>query len=221
MIVDRMAKDHLSSAAGQSRLQSVAHEPWSLWVAGNKVTKNLLSTLYEWVHSPLAKEYWRAKNHCEGDILQNVKWDALHTTMIESQHSRRVFITKHAVGMCSVGKFMKRWKERDSDRCPRCDLPKDATHVLICKGAGANEIWDASITELEQWMKSVDTDPEIIDHIVKHLSSWRSSDTPEEYPTTFPPATRQQRMGWDNLLEGWQDSSWEETQQNYYSFLKS
>jgi hypothetical protein len=61
MIVDRMAKDHLSSAAGQSRLQSVAHEPWSLWVAGNKVTKNLLSTLYEWVHSPLAKEYWRAK----------------------------------------------------------------------------------------------------------------------------------------------------------------
>jgi hypothetical protein len=28
-------------------------------------------------------------------------------------------------------------------------------------------------------------------------------------------------MGWDSLLEGWQDSSWEETQQNYYSFLKS
>jgi hypothetical protein len=25
------------------------------------------------------------------------------------------FVSKHAVGMCAVGKFLKRWKESDTD----------------------------------------------------------------------------------------------------------
>lgn len=38
-------------------------------------------------------------------------------------------MSKHLSVMCSVGKFMKHWKVRDSDAFPRCGCPEDAQHV--------------------------------------------------------------------------------------------
>jgi hypothetical protein len=42
--------------------------------------------------------------------------------------------------MCGVGKFMKRWGERDTDACPRCGATEDAAHVWICKHSEADSI---------------------------------------------------------------------------------
>jgi hypothetical protein len=102
-----MAKDYLASAAHQTRHFTIVNKPWSLWIEGKKLTKNISATLYDWVHSPIALSYWRSKNHCTEEQIKDINWDALHAAMKESQRQRRVFVTKHTVGMCGVGKFMK------------------------------------------------------------------------------------------------------------------
>jgi hypothetical protein len=64
--------------------------------------------------------------------------------MKESQRQRRVFVTKHTVGMCGVGKFMKWWKTglwclsqvRSARRCK--------AHVDLWR-AGSWGRWDTSL----------------------------------------------------------------------------
>jgi hypothetical protein len=107
IIADKMAKDHLAFAAQQQRHYTTANKPWSLWIEGKKLTKNLFSTLYDWVHSPIAQTYWQSKHRCEAAHIQDINWEALHAAMKESPQQRRVFVMKHTVGMCGVGKYMK------------------------------------------------------------------------------------------------------------------
>ncbi len=73
---------------------------------------------------------------------------------------------------------MKRWKERDTDVCPRCGIQEDAPHVLVCSGEGATEVWAKSILNLEEWMISVDTDPDIMEMITWKLNKWSNSEHP-------------------------------------------
>lgn len=94
--------------------------------------------------------------------------------MQSTKRSRRVFVSKHTVGMCGVGKFMHLWKQRSSAACPRCGEFEDATHVWKCKGANAEVVWRKAIDDLETWMDSVQTDTDIQAVIINKLNSWRS-----------------------------------------------
>ncbi len=39
----------------------MSYEPWSLWINGANIVKNVKLTLYGLVHAPIAKEYWTSK----------------------------------------------------------------------------------------------------------------------------------------------------------------
>jgi hypothetical protein len=153
----------------------------------------------------------------------NINWGAIGQAMSQSQRSKRSFVSKHTVGMCGVGKFMVRWKERVSPNCPRCGQLEDASHVWICSGCNSAEIWEKSLEDLEQWMSSVSTDPDIQDAILQHLKSWRAGNT-----THINTAhdlqdliQMQEQMGWQSFFEGWIPAGWEEAQQAYYSLIRS
>ena len=139
--------------------------------------------------------------------------------MEQSTRSRRVFISKHTVGMCGVGKFMHRWKQRDSPNCPRCGQFEDASHVWICSGCNSSEIWEKSLEDLEAWMSSVSTDPDIQDAILHHLKDWRNGNVEfREYAHDLRDLIQEQsNIGWQNFFEGWIPSGWEEAQHAYYS----
>lgn len=94
--------------------------------------------------------------------------------MREAPWSRRVFILKHVSGMCRVGKFMKQWTLRQDDSCLRCGDLEDAAHLWLCHGKGTNDIWERAITNLDKWLNSKQTDPDI-QHmiIITHIRSWR------------------------------------------------
>ena len=113
-------------------------------------------------------------------------------------------MSKHTAGICDVGKFMHLWKQHSSATCPRCREFEDATHVWQCKGANAEEVWKRAISALENWMESVQTDPEVQAVIVAQLNSWRSgSEDTYTVPFHLQPAIQQQNdMGWNNF---WKD----------------
>ncbi len=101
---------------------------------------DLSETLYGLVHSEEAKTYWKQKEKLHETDLELVNWDLIEVAMKEIKRPKCVFISKHASGMCEVGKFMKRWQLRQDDSCPRCGQPEDSTHVWQCHGEGADEI---------------------------------------------------------------------------------
>ncbi len=139
------------------------------------------------------------------------------------KHSRRVFITKHACGMCRVGKFMQWWKQQQSSDCPRCREYEDATHVWKCHGKGADDIWECYLVSLEGWFNSMHTDPDIQHMILEYLRGWRNDMTVsitnqflfEELISDI------EWIGWNQFFEGWLVQEWTRAQQAYYNSIKS
>jgi hypothetical protein len=143
--------------------------------------------------------------------------------MLQSPRSRCTFVSKHTVGMCGVGKFMHRWKEWESPNCPRCGQFEDAAHVWVCSGSNSGDIWEKSLRELNEWMSSVNTDPNIQSAILHYLQSWRNETT-----ATIPLDSdivqlikKQNTLGCQQFFEGWIPVCWEEAQQSYYSLIRS
>ncbi len=92
------------------------------------------------MHEPDSLTYWHSKPDIKDDVTSTVDWEAIEKSLQRSKRARRVFITKHVAGMCGVGKFMLRWRQWDTDQCPRCGEREDAPHVWTCKEKGANDV---------------------------------------------------------------------------------
>jgi len=192
-------------------------------VQGEKITSKLSKRLYATVHTSDGKSYWLTKSDVTLESFALVDWEAIGCAMKEVKRSRRVFVSKHCSGMCGVGKFMLRWKEWEHDLCPRCGISEDSVHVWTCAGFGANELWDLPMIQLTQWVKTVDTHPDIVEAISGYLSSWRSS-SPFTYdvpPGISLPLLDQQVVGGRRTFEGWIVKGWTEIQQQHYRLLHS
>jgi hypothetical protein len=171
--MDTMAKSFQQEAQAAKRHFVTIHEPWSLWIDSCKIGNDLDTVVYDTAHSPDARTYWANKYQVDEEIIKEVNWPAVKDALSTSSLSKRFFITKHAAGMCGVGKFMVRWKQRDSPACPRCGELEDATHVWRCHGADADRVWMRSLDNLKDWMASQDTDPDLADLLLDMLHSWR------------------------------------------------
>ena len=118
---------------------------------------------------------------------------------------------------------MKRWKEWDSDRCPRCGSPEDSTHVWLCKGPDTEELWSKAVAELEDTMRKLDTDPTLAHIVSLYLQSWRSGEAiTYEPPREFLALLQaQSAVGWGRFFERWLVLQWKEQQHRYYMAIKS
>ena len=184
---------------------------------------DLETTLYDIVHAKEAKEYWMRKDQLPMRTIEQVDWEVIGTAMKETKRARRVFLSKHICGMCGVGKFMKLWKKRQDDRCPRCGEHEDAPHVWTCHDAGANDIWEKALTNLDGWFNAIHTDPDIQHLILQHLRSWRNGTD----LNLFTKANlrdileQQSQIGWRRFFEGWLSRDWITEQQRYYNSIRS
>jgi hypothetical protein len=152
-----------------------------------------------------------------------VDWDAIGRSMKGVSRGRHEIVTKHTAGMCGVGKFMLRWKQWETDQCPRCGLHEDAAHVWKCKDQGAQDVWFKSLASLELSLRKWDTDPTILHVIMTYLKGWQSDEQALYQPPRFlEEVLREQcKIGWHRFFEGWLSTLWEVAQQRFYSITKS
>jgi len=88
------------------------------------------------------------------------------------QPARRRWIAKHASSNCGVGTTLAKWKCQDDDRCPRCRVPEDTTHVLRCTAKGANDVWNESVIKLTGYLQKTHTHPGIQESLLTNLHRW-------------------------------------------------
>jgi hypothetical protein len=81
--------------------------------------------------------------------------------------------------------------------------------------------WKKSLSNLDDWTTSVQTDPDIQQAILTSLNDWRfSEDTEFSIPFSLKMVIEQQQdIGRSPFLEGWTSFEWEHAQQAYYEFL--
>jgi hypothetical protein len=64
----------------------------------------------------------------------------------------------------------RRHRDGRCDKCPCCTIHVEtAAHVLLCPEAGRVKAFQLGTTALERWLDKADTDPDLMDSIVKWL----------------------------------------------------
>ena len=139
--------------------------------------------------------------------------------------SKRHWVTKFEAGFCGTGRIMKLWKQRVIDNCSRCETLKEtSSHVLLCSCESTNSIWECKLTALEEWMKDIDTYPDLRKILLQVLDQWRRGEsvshvTNIEFESCEKVFMTQKQIGWRQLMGGCLSLEWSRAQEDYYKWL--
>jgi hypothetical protein len=191
---------------------------WQLWIGDFPIINDIDHTIYSLAHTPATKKYWTQKSRATDSSFESVHWLRLGQALAKMPHTRRLFCTKHTVGMCGIGKFQKLWKARETDECPHCGLVEDALHVWTCKSQQVSDVWSTSLCQLKTSLDKLETDPALTKLIIEYLNAWRNdhnlcSTSPHEFTELLH---LQDNIGARQFFEGWIHKEWEATQERYY-----
>ena len=85
-------------------------ERWALFINGEKQSRLDPLVLQSVITAPALKEYWIKKGRFPADAYSLIDWTSVERAMSDSPPALRRWVTKHTVGMCSVGKFRTLWR---------------------------------------------------------------------------------------------------------------
>jgi len=171
ILMDTLAKQHLTSPQAASRHVSIQGEPWQVWVGDRKLMSRIQARIYSFVHDEDGYQYWKTKNDSSAPAVDLVDWKSIGHAMRGVKRGRRVFVTKHVAGLCGIGKFMKKWGHWNVDQCPYCGETDDARHVWLCKAPRARDVWAKSIDSIDLKLRQLHTEPTLHHTILHYLST--------------------------------------------------
>jgi hypothetical protein len=142
--------NHVADTQAKSRWLQEEQEGWKstwapvcpLWLVkcNNKVISgSLTQKLQQYTSTRDAHNYWATKDHCLA--LGTVDTQHLALARAKLPLHRQIWLTKHAVGICGVNKWLKRWEMAESDSCSLCHEAETAQHVWNCRHNDIQELW--------------------------------------------------------------------------------
>ena len=159
---------------------------------------------------PGAMKHWKTqaeKYDKNSGIIDDMDWDCFGTAVGEMDAYRRRFVSKHTTGWCGVGRKLKQWNFEQDDRCPRCkEADERAEHVWVCPAATTQQLWDTKMDDVETWMTSVQTAPELVAAILEGFNAWRAGRRRSQIKYRLrglnQALAQQDRIGWKHAFEG-------------------
>ena len=202
------------------------HEKWSLWIDGKKLSRVDKKKLYAFTFSERTTTYWHRKSSLTPDLITSINWEACAVAMSRLPFGKKRWLLKHATGWCGVGQRELMRGNQDHDECPRCGASESSTHVVECKGTGADATFDLAVQTLETNMIAIKTAPHIQRAILKRLRQWRKFGdralprfTDFDMWGTQHAVKEQDRIGWYQFLLGRLGRRWSDAQQRYLDSL--
>ena len=134
----------------------------------------------------------------------------------------RRWVTKHATGMCGVGKFLHIWGQEKGNHCPLCGEAEDSRHVNRCTDPRAVAHWLHQLDRFGEWLESRSTDPAITEALLQLLHCYHGNlEWIGPHGEVGRAAARQWKGGPANLAEGLLVTDWAPLQQQHYRRIKS
>ena len=189
------------------------------------ISSHLGATLMDLIQKEKLKRYWEKKKKLGPETSAIVDWEALCKSA--KSYKRGKWLSKYVTGICGVGVMLQLWKHQAHNSCPRCGVEKeDVEHVVTCKNPDATITWNESVANLETWMHDNDAEPNMAQIICSSLRSWRTGER-LPYPNINLPLivveamVEQDRIGWNNFINGFISTKWRVIQKAYLKDLGS
>jgi hypothetical protein len=188
------------------------------------ISSHLASTVLKKIQNSNIKDYWKRKKNFSDTTVNLIDWEGLKKSA--STYDRIKWLSKFVTGICGVGHILKLWKHQAHSTCPRCGQEDENTqHVVVCKELSAKLTWDKALTQLNQWMKDNNSDPDMREVIIEQLNTWRDNPTQPpriiEKGMTRLAQEEQSTIGWDQMLQGFTSLQWKEIQARHLRSIGS
>jgi hypothetical protein len=209
--MDAMAKQHWKETVGVCIDPDLAGEPWTVRLAGRKVTSRLREQVRLSCLQGSALGYWQNKSRFRTASTANIDWEVFGAALKACPPGMQRWVSKTVTGFCATGVNMKRRKERDSDECPRCHDTEEVEHIWTCKEHSATDLWNRSVAKLQEWLNANQISPEVSRQICVGLQEWRTgqpSTWTSEVPWVKGVLEQQKTLGWRNFFEGFLAREW-------------
>jgi hypothetical protein len=165
--------------------------------------------------------WWRREGHISALAREAIDHNATEDAMISLNAAQQKYVTKTASENYGIGTTLVQWKHQSDAKCPRCPHPTETpTHVQRCEGYSANEVFQKSITKLEEFLQAEDTRSDLQDAIIQCLKKWRAQESIRlnEYQVDVQEVIRQQHsIGWLDMMECLPAKGWQQLQKQYYN----
>jgi hypothetical protein len=187
----------------------VADEGWSLWHQGRNLSCARSDTIYLLLEDHHTLHYWSTDHTLHlrrfpPTAITTSDWDTCQEFMSSLKLSTHRTLPKQTSENCGVGVTLQAWCKQSHNRCPQCDQPETAHHVLVCRAEAANEPWKLNIAALENYMIHEDTDPFLQAPILQKLDRFRfpnrALDPLLPTPAVCAAVLAQDVVGWNSLL---------------------
>ena len=144
-------------------LQSLPLESARVYLEGIKQTTDVAKGLRKTLGSARAKEFYVKKGIFDKLTFDLIDWEATASVLKGKPQMYNVWYGKQCSDVCATGKWMKiRSKGKEDCRCPNCNrLEEDAAHLMVCPSVERTTLFAKQVDELEEWMKTHYTHPEL------------------------------------------------------------
>jgi len=137
--------------------------------------------------------------------------------------AKQQWVSKAATKFLLDGTNMRRWGLRSQAKCPRCPCPvEDRDHIFRCPAESAIKQWEKTLEELDTWLKSTQTHPQLRKDIIEGLRQWHDQTSGCRQIVIGSMAGQlQDQIGWGLALEGCIAKGWRKEQEAYWKGFKS
>ena len=227
ILVDNVAKaywNHLLTTNQTSTAAGLGDEGWSLYVADEKIGRFDKRKLYDAIYQEDVMTYWAKKAHLHREAIRRIDWELCGKAFANLTIPKQRRVSKQATGLMACGRMMKLWGFQDHSECPRCpETNETAQHVLSCPAPTTTLPWERSMMQLQLWMETTNTMPELREAIITRLRQWKGLTTHNPSWTTTHglrhAVSHQDELGWYNFLLGRISIEWQSVQQKYFEWL--
>lgn len=201
--------------------QRFGKEGWSMRIDGQKKDRVDPDLLYDITFGQRSQRYWSLRQDISTREFKSINWPSLGTAMHQWAFGKQKWMAKHLSGFSATGRVMKRRKEWDHDRCPRCEKHnEDATHILTCRNPSARQHWLTSVSTFSEILTKQKTHPDILRVIISRLKTWSYPSNENFRYTSMDDRVRkalyeQDRIGWTQFLYGRLTSLWLDPQDRW------
>jgi len=161
------------------------------------------------------------KGKFSSKVTHSIDWESLETAMnglplaqwLGSQTSSQVspkWENMHCLGLWSKA------------QCPQCTCPmEDNKHIFKCPSKLVTKQWTKVMEELDQWLQTAKTHPQLWKDIVEGLPQWHDQTLRCRPKTEGSMAGQiQDCIGWGLALEGCLAKRWQEEQELFWKAFK-
>ncbi len=161
-----------------------------------------------WAHPRLVQSYYSYRRIISHKQFDEIDWPSVQGTIHDLQQVFQIWATKHVNNIAGTMMFLSHQDGR-SKLCPSCQMCEETyQHIARCPEYGPTLAFEQSANNMERWLKSNNTHPDIQNLLLRFLHG-RGSISCLDCATALdlPPIMQrllisQDIIGWDHFVMG-------------------